>query len=124
MSDVFLEHLLTEPALQFPAQGMTDYGRHLFGEPAQIKSRWETITRVQQAVGEEVVVEDRVEEARVFASADMSIGDLLWRGDHGELAPRDLDDPAAIDGIYRVEKFVKTPSVDGGRFVRAATVRR
>lgn len=85
-------------------------GDPTFSAPVALMVRWEDkVERIATASGEE-----RMTRSVVYTAVDLAEGDWLFLGASAEADPRNEA------GARRVERFDRSPTLDGREFVRKA----
>ncbi|NLN25337.1 MAG: hypothetical protein GX163_06760 [Bacteroidetes bacterium] len=96
-------NLLKQDATYWPLTARDAYGNDSYGEPQQIKCRWEDI--------QELIITADGEEKRsnsyVFVNIDLTNKGYLYLGISEDA------DPRLIQGPMLIQKFEKIPSIDG-----------
>jgi hypothetical protein len=113
----FPERGLNQTAVLWSATGPDGYGGYLYGEPAEIDCLWVASTQViTDAKGQEVV-----SRAFVQVKQDLEENDFLFLGTLDDLDSGQEDDPATVDGAWRVRRFDKNPTLKKPlRYMRVA----
>lgn len=89
----------------------------IYDEPVEIKCRWDGSTNlITDAKGNQIVA-----VAEVLVTQDLDVDGLLYLGELYDLDSSQEDDPATIEGAYKIKKFDKNPEFrSSDKFVRVA----
>lgn len=114
MADVFLPNFLRQKAVYWSNEGTDEDGSTIYGEPIQIKCRWEDLNEEYTDKAGDV----RISNAKVMVDRALDLGGALWLGTLDDLTS--ANDPMANEGAYEIKKFNTVPNINAKKFVRTA----
>lgn len=87
-----------------PSGGVDEFGRRLFGEPVEVRCRWEgRAEEFMTGSGEKAL-----SKARVYVDRDLETLGVLWEG---RLSQAVRDDPFANTDAWEVRRFERMPDL-------------
>ena len=106
----FWNRNLTQTLVYWPPSGEKDeYGKTIFGEPIDMKCRYEQkLQKVVRYTGEEVL-----SKGVVYSLYPLHVEGIVWQGDVLELESGQIEDPLSIPGAELVISTEVIPPLRG-----------
>lgn len=112
-TDNLMPDILVMDCVYWTFTGDDDFGNPVYGEPEQIKCRWEDTQQQYVSRTGEVTVSS----ALVYVDRDMKLDDVLWNGNFATIV--DMEKPFRNPGAKQVQEWMKLPNLDGDLFIRS-----
>lgn len=109
-----LDDMRRQKAVYWPPGGFDDFGKVSYGDPQEIRVRWEDINEAFTTPGGQTLQS----RAKVYAGQDLELQGYLWLGRKSQLT--DAAHPKNNENAYEIKRFDKLPTVDGDEFLRTA----
>jgi len=101
----FIERVCVQTAVYWPEPVPDGYGGHTYGDPVEIKVRWDdTIEMITNREGQEIV-----SKATIMTPADVQEGGYLYLGKISDLSEDEKDDPRKVKKAYPVQRLDISP---------------
>lgn len=103
-----------QTVVYWETNGLDDYGKPVYKEPVEIKSRWEDVNELFiNRLGEQVR-----SLARVFVQSDLDERGILLLGKLEDLSEAQKSNPMSIKRAYSIKSIKKIPNLKADKFVR------
>lgn len=112
MGDVIRAKVLKGEAVYWPPSHEDNTGRDSFGDPIQIKCRWEEKAEQYMTPGGST----QVSKAVVMVDRDLELDGVLWEGNLGDVT--DLDNPFALDKAWKIQALSRIPNRRQTKYLR------
>lgn len=107
-----IEKILKGTCVYWPQIGTDGFGQPTFGDPQEMRCRWEGVTRqVTTADGRMIM-----SQARVYVETDVAVGGVLLEKSLAETTS--LTVPFDNAGAFEVMKFDKMPTLKYTQYLR------
>lgn len=108
----FFSHLLKEDCVYWSPSGRDEFGTQTFGEPVQLRCRWEDGERI---ITDGITKQEIIVSSTVFLLVPVELQGMLKYGTLEDLDEED-NDPWENDA-REIRRTFRTPSVDGRDFL-------
>ena len=107
----FMNRLCVEDAVYWGNPQDDGYGGFTYDDPVEIKCRWEEKREVVTMAGEDRKGREIVSKAQVWVLQDVDEEGYLYLGSldsEAALTSVEEENPASVDGAYKIQLFEKT----------------
>lgn len=101
----FVEKICVQTAVYWAAPKPDGFGGYTYGEPVEIKCRWDGKTKV-------IVDKDgneRVAQAEILVTEKLELDGMLCLGSLAALTPQQRANPKLVKGVYPIKMIEETP---------------
>jgi len=118
----FISGLCKQTAVYWGSPQDDGYGTFTYADPVEIKCRWEEKREVISMIGDDRKSREIVSKAQVWVLQDVDEEGYLYLGtldSTDALTSAEEENPADIDGAYKIQLLEKTPELRGSdKFIR------